>query len=33
MARARINTNEIPEAKIRQVIWMIKSNKTKKGLL
>ena len=31
MARARINTNEIPEAKIRQVIWMIKSNKTKKA--
>jgi hypothetical protein len=31
MARAKVNTNEIPESKIRQVIWMIKANKTKKA--
>ena len=32
MARAaKINTNEILESKIRQVLWMIKSGKTKKA--
>lgn len=31
MARKAIKTEEIPEAKIRQVIWMLKSKKTKKA--
>ena len=28
---ARVNISEIPESKIRQVIWMLKTNKTKKA--
>lgn len=31
MARKATNTNEISEAKIRQVIWMLKAKKTKKA--
>ena len=32
MARAKVKSTEIPEAKIRQAIWMIKSKKTKKSV-
>ena len=32
MARAAVKSTEIPEAKIRQAIWMIKSKKTKKSI-
>jgi hypothetical protein len=32
MARAKVKSTEIPEAKIRQAIWMIKSKKTKKSI-
>ena len=28
---SRVNTKEIPESKIRQVIWMVKAGKTKKA--
>lgn len=32
MAVTKAKTDEIPEAKIRQAIWMLKSNKTKKAI-
>jgi len=32
MARAAKKTNEISETKIRQAIWMVKANKTKKSI-